>query len=36
MFVRRETKHQLMKNKRNLNNTNLFVNDDLNFPSLKT
>ena len=30
-FVRRETKHQLMKNKRttNLKNTNIFVNDDL-------
>ena len=28
-FVRRDTKHQLMKNKRNLKNTNIFVNDDL-------
>ena len=28
-FVRRETKHQLMKNKRNLKNTNVFANDDL-------
>ena len=28
-FVRRETKHQLMRNKRNLKNTNIFVNDDL-------
>ena len=28
-FVRRETKHQLRKNKRNLKNTNIFVNDDL-------
>ena len=28
-FVRRETKHQLMKNRRNLKNTNIFVNDDL-------
>ena len=28
-FVRRDMKHQLMKNKRNLKNTNIFVNDDL-------
>ena len=28
-FVRRDAKHQLMKNKRNLKNTNFFVNDDL-------
>ena len=28
-FVRRDTKYQLMKNKRNLKNTNVFVNDDL-------
>ena len=28
-IVRRDTKHQLMKNKRNLKNTNIFVNDDL-------
>ena len=28
-FVRCDTKHQLMKNKRNLKNTNIFVNDDL-------
>ena len=28
-FVRRDTKHQLVKNKRNLKNTNIFVNDDL-------
>ena len=28
-FVRRETKHQLMKNKRNSKNANIFVNDDL-------
>ena len=28
-IVRRDTKHQLMKNKRNFENTNIFVNDDL-------
>ena len=28
-FVRRDTKHRLMKHKRNLKNTNIFVNDDL-------
>ena len=28
-FVRRETNHHLMKNKRNLKNTNIFVNDNL-------
>ena len=28
-FVYRETKHQFMKNKRNLKNVNIFVNDDL-------
>ena len=29
-FVQRETKHHFMKNKRNLKNANIFVNDDLN------
>ena len=28
-FLRRETNHQIRKNKRNLKNTNIFVNDDL-------